>query len=160
MLIKIINPNTTQYMTKDIYRSAIRCANPGTEIIAVNPQRGPVSIENFCDEYVAAIGVMEEVHKGADQGIDAYIIACFDDPGLYAAREITDVPVVGIAEAAMHLATMVASKFSIITVIPRTRLMLEELVKKYGLEKKCASIRASGMQVLDFERDPIKGKQH
>lgn len=155
--IKIINPNTTESMTNSIFESAISCAGPATEIQAVNPKKGPVSIENFHDEYAAIIGVMEEVHLGDRDGVDAFIIACYGDPGLYAAREITEAPVIGIAEASMKLATMVAPKFSIIAVIPRSILMLEEVVKRYGMTDQCVSIRSTGLSVLDFEKDPEKG---
>lgn len=155
--IKIINPNTTEAMTSGVYESAVLFANPGTEIEAVNPKNGPVSIENFHDEYVATIGVLEEVHLGVKEGFDAFVIACFGDPGLYAAREIAEVPVVGIAEAAMKLATIVAPKFSIISIIPRAILTLEELVNRYGMKEHCASIRTTELNVLDFERDPQRG---
>lgn len=159
MRIKIINPNTTQSMTDGVYDAAIRVKNEDTEIIAVSPKQGPVSIENFHDEYTAIVGVMEEVHKGLEEDIDAFIIACYGDPGLYAAREIADVPVVGIAEASMYMASIVAPKFSIVSVIPRGILMLEEVVKRYGMEEKCVSIRSSGMTVLGFEEDPELGAQ-
>ena len=157
MKIKIINPNTTDSMTQSIFDAAMTVARPDTEIIAVSPDKGPVSIENFHDEYASIIGVMEEVHKGIEEKFDAYIIACYGDPGLYAAREIVDVPVIGIAEASIHLATMVASKFSIVTVIPRIKLLIEEVVQKYGLADRCASIRTTDMSVLDFETDPNRG---
>lgn len=159
MRIKIINPNTTQYMTDDIYEAAMRVKDADTEIIAVSPKCGPVSIENFHDDYTSVIGVMEEVHKGLDENIDAFIIACYGDPGLYAAREIADVPVVGIAEASMYMASMVAPKFSVVAVIPRTTLMLEEVVHRYSMTDKCASIRSSGMTVLGFEENPELGEQ-
>ena len=157
MKIKIINPNTTQSMTDGIRVAAVGAANPGTEIVAVSPRMGPASIENFHDEYTSVIGVMEEVHKGKTEGVDAFIIACYGDPGLYAAREIADVPVVGIAEASMYLASMVAAKFSVVAVIPRTTLMLEEVVRRYSMHEKCVSIRASGMTVLGFEENPELG---
>jgi allantoin racemase len=159
MRIKIINPNTTQSMTQGIYDAAISCARPDTEIIAVSPEKGPVSIENFHDEYASIIGVMEEVHKGMKEKFDAYIVACYGDPGLYAAREIADVPVVGIAEASMHLATMVAPKFSVVTVIPRIKLLIEEVVQKYGFRERCASVRTTNMSVLGFEEDPERGME-
>ena len=159
MRIKIINPNTTQAMTDDIYDAAMRVKNPDTEIVAVTPKRGPASIENMTDEFVSTIGVMEEVYKGMEEGFDAYIVACYGDPGLYACREIADVPVVGIAEASMYMASMVAPKFSVVAVIPRTTFMLTEVVKRYSMQDKCVSIRDSGMSVLGFGADPEEGKK-
>ncbi len=157
MRIKIINPNTTEEMTKSIYQAACRVARADTEIVAVNPEKGPVSVESFHDEYAAALGVMEEMHKGVHENYDAFIIACYGDPGLYAAREIASAPVVGIAEASMYVASMLAAKFSIITDLARSRLGLEELVHRYGMTDKCASIRDSGIAVLGFGEDPSAG---
>ena len=159
MRIKIINPNTTPEMTKSIYKAACTAASEGTEIIAVSPDKGPVSIENWHDEVFAAAGVVEEVHKGELEGFDAYITACYGDPGLYPAREVTDKPVVGIAEASMHLATFVAYRFSVVTILPRWKMVMEEVIHKYGLENRCASIRCTSMEVLDFEKDPERGSK-
>ncbi len=157
MRIKVINPNTTQGMTDGIYDAACLYKRPDTEIVAVSPKNGPVSIENFHDEYASIIGVMEEVHKGVEENFDAFVIACYGDPGLYAAREIATAPVVGIAEASMLMASLVAARFSIVTVIPRARLLIEEVVKRTGMMEKCASIRTTNMCVLDFEHDPERG---
>ena len=88
MRIKVINPNTTAGMTAKIGEAARGVAAPGTEILAVNPAAGPVSIESHYDEAVSVLGVLEEVRKGEAEGCDGYVIACFGDPGLLAAREI------------------------------------------------------------------------
>lgn len=157
MRIKIINPNTSQEMTDSIYESARKYARPNTEIVAVNPKYGPVSIENYYDESFALIGILEEIRKGEQEKFDAYVIACYNDPALYAAREIATAPVVGIAESSMYMASFVAAKFSIISLFPRDRLLLEELLRRYGMVNRCASIRTTNLCVLDFERDPELG---
>ena len=101
MKIKLINPNTTLSMTDSIRKMAETVADLGTEILAVSPASGPESIECYVDEYLAVPGVVQEVIKGdLEEGVDAYVIACFGDPGLQAAREVTEKPVVGICEAA------------------------------------------------------------
>ena len=117
MRIKVINPNTTAGMTAKIGEAARAIAAPGTEIVAVNPAFGPVSIESHYDEAVSVLGVLEEVRKGEEEGCDGYIIACFGDPGLLAAREIATGPVVGIAEAAMHAASFISTGFSVVTTL-------------------------------------------
>lgn len=66
----------------------------------------------------------------------------------------TTVPVVGIAEASMLMACMVAHRFSVVTVLPRIRPMVEDVVARYGLTGRCASVRATSLAVLDIERDP------
>jgi allantoin racemase len=157
MKIKVINPNTTMAMTKGIEHAAKSAARPGTEILAVSPKMGPVSIESYYDEYLSIPGVIEEVRKGESEGVDAFVIACYGDPGLHAAREVTDKPVVGIAEASVYLASFLAARFSVVTVLPRIKTMLEELVDSYGMQKRVLSIRTTPMGVLDFERDPEAG---
>ena len=103
MKIKIINPNTTLEMTESIRRMAESVCDSDTELLVVSPTIGPASIEGYVDEYMAAVGVVDEVIKGDKENCDAYIIACFGDPGLQAAREATDKPVLGIAESAMSV---------------------------------------------------------
>lgn len=154
MRIKVINPNTTLEMTKDICESAHYFSHPDTEIICVNPKKGPVTIEGFYDEYIAIHWLIETLLKSErEDSVDAYVVACFGDPGLYALRELTDKPVVGIAESALMLASFIAAKYSIITIMPRIRMLLEELVKRVGVGHRLASIRTSNLTVLDFIKD-------
>ncbi|MCM3760146.1 aspartate/glutamate racemase family protein [Alkalihalobacillus oceani] len=157
MKIKVINPNTTLEMTKGIEHAALSAKRADTEIIAVSPEMGPASIESFYDEYLSIAGVLDEVRKGERQGVDAYVIACYGDPGLQAAREVTHAPVIGIAEASLYMASMLAARFSIVTVLPRIKTMLEELVSGYGMDHRVLQIRTTPMCVLDFERDPERG---
>lgn len=153
MKIKVINPNTTWSMTEKIGAAARAVASPGTEIVAVSPSMGPVSIEGFHDEAFAAIGVIDEVRKGEAEGCDGYVIACFGDPGLAAAREIASGPVVGIAEAAMHAASLIGTGFSIVSMLERSRMTMEHLVQAYGMEHRCRSIRMTDIPVLGLEEE-------
>lgn len=153
MRIKVINPNTTLAMTARIGAAARAVAAADTEITAVSPRMGPASIEGFHDEAFAAIGVIDEVRRGEAEGYDGYVIACFGDPGLSAAREIARGPVVGIAEAAMHMATLIGTGFSVISLIDRVRPVAEHLVQAYGMERACRSIRMTGLEVLQLEAE-------
>lgn len=151
MKIKVINPNTTTSMTEKIGVAAKAIAFPGTEIIACNPKMGPASIEGHYDEAISVIGVLEEIQKGEQEGVDGYVIACFGDPGLLAARELARGPVIGIAEAAMHAASFVATGFSIVTTLDRTRIIAQHLVERYGMTHFCRNIRAIDLPVLSLE---------
>lgn len=153
MKIKVINPNTTLSMTAKIGEAARAVAAAGTEIVTVSPQMGPVSIEGFYDDAFAAIGVIDEVRKGEEEGFDGYVIACFGDPGLHAARELAKGPVVGIAEAAMHAASLIGTGFSVVSTLDRSRAHLEHLVHAYGMTHRCRSIRTTDMAVLDLEEE-------
>jgi allantoin racemase len=151
MKIKVINPNTTASMTEKIGAAARAIASPGTEIIACNPQMGPETIEGHYDEALSVIGVLEEIRKGEAEGIDGYVIACFGDPGLRAARELARGPVIGMAEAAMHAASFITTRFAIVTTLRRTRVIAQHLVDNYGMNHFCASIRATDLSVLELE---------
>ena len=153
MRILVINPNTSEEMTRDIGEEACRYARAGTEIETVSPEWGPRSIEGHYEDELAAVATLEAIRERAAD-FDGVVIACFGDPGLFAARELSPVPVVGIAEAAMLMACTVAHRFSIVTVLPRVLPWLEDTVRLHGLEHRCASIRATPLSVLDCERDP------
>ena len=152
MKIKVINPNTTLSMTEKIGASARAAAAPGTQVLAVSPAMGPVSIEGHYDEAVSALGVLEEVRKGEQDGYEGYVIACFGDPGLLAAREVARGPVIGIAEAAMHAASFIATGFSVVTTLKRTCIIAEHLAHAYGMERFCRGIYGTDLPVLELER--------
>ncbi len=153
MRIKVINPNTTQSMTATIVAAARAAAGTGTEILGATSSTGPVSIEGHYDEAVAAVALLQEIRRGEAEGCDGYVIACFGDPGLLAAREAARGPVIGIAEAAMHAASFVATGFSVVTTLGRTRIIAEHLVRAYGMAQHCRRVRATELSVLALE-DP------
>ncbi|HUC18985.1 MAG TPA: aspartate/glutamate racemase family protein [Acetobacteraceae bacterium] len=148
MRIQLINPNTTESMTGTIAAAGRAAASPGTVILPVTAATGPVSIEGHYEEAIAAIAVLEAVRAGEEAGAAAHVIACFGDPGLLAAREIARGPVIGIAEAAMHLASLIATGFSVVTTLARTRIIAEHLVLAYGMERNCRRVRATELPVL------------
>lgn len=153
MRILVVNPNTTASMTQTIAVAARKAAAAGTEIVALSPTMGPESIEGYYDEAFAVPGLLEEIVKGERSGADAAVIACFDDTGLDAARTAAAIPVVGICEAAMHMATLVGGRFSVVTTLSRSVPALEHLALRYGMERRC-TVRASDIPVLELERDP------
>ena len=147
--ICIINPNTTKAMTQKIDLTAKKFASADTEIVSVEPNVGPESIEGFYDEAFCIPGLVEEIEKHSDA--DSYIIACFDDTGLEVIRSITEKPVIGIGEAAYHIATMVAGNFTVITTLSRSIRPLTHNLKKYGLFENCVKVTAIEVPVLDLE---------
>lgn len=157
MKIKVINPNTTKGMTKGIDRAAKNVARNDTEIITVSPEMGPKSIESYYDEYLSVPGILEEIKSGEEEGADAFVIACYDDPGLNAARELTTCPVIGIVEASLYMASMLAARYSIVTVPSRMTTIKENLVSGYGMDFRVKSIRTIPLCVVDFDQKPKLG---
>ncbi len=158
MRFLLLNPNTTETMTRDMEEQARKYARAGTEVDGLTAPVGSTSIEGFYEEEYAIIHFLEAIKKHAAD-YDGVILSCYGDPGLHAAREISPVPVVGIAEASMLMACTVAHKFSIVTVIPRVKPMIENMVRLHGFETRCASIRTTPLSVLDCENDPTAAER-
>ncbi len=153
MKILIVNPNTTLSMTEKIGEAGRSVAATGTEITAVSPDKGPVSIEGHYDEAYCVPGVVERVMAGASEGYDGFVVACFDDPGLHSCRTAVAEPVVGICEAAMHAATMIAGSFSVVSTLSRSIPVIEELGFRYGMERRLKRVWAADIPVLALEEE-------
>ena len=150
--ILVINPNTSKGMTRAIGHAA-QVAATQARIRAVQPSFGPASIEGYYDEAFAFAGVAEQAMLASRLPTPphATIIACFGDPGLDAAREVLKGPVLGIAEAAFHVASMLSGGFSVVTTLKRTCRMTEHLLHKYGFDHSCRGVHGTDIPVLDLE---------
>lgn len=154
MKLLVVNPNTTASMTAKIGAAARAVARPDTEIVATNPADGPASIQGFLDVATCIPGLLSEVDRNRDA--DAVLVACFDDTGVDAIRCLVDAPVIGIGEAAYHAASMIATRFSVITTLSRSVPGLEANLDRYGLARKCARVRSTDIPVLKLEEnDPF-----
>jgi allantoin racemase len=151
MRIHIVNPNSTVSMTQKIAAAARDVAASGTEIVAVTSLKGPPAIQGHYDGALAVPGLLEEIARGEADGVDAHVIACFDDTGLDPARALARAPVIGIGEAGYHLASLIAGRFSVVTTLSCSVPILEENLRRYGLAGRCARVRASEVPVLALE---------
>ncbi len=149
MRILLINGNTTPAVTASIEQAAREVTLPGTDVRALTPTIGPATVEGYLDGQLSALGVCEAISKHQDEA-DAFVIACFSDPGLYPARELSDKPVVGIAEAAMLTAVQLGHKFGLLTPERRLRSVLDGLVRTYGLSERLAGIRYVDQKVSEL----------
>ncbi|MEV0336402.1 aspartate/glutamate racemase family protein [Nocardia sp. NPDC050717] len=154
MRIRVINPNTTRAMTAAIERCALAVAGPDTVLDAVTSEMGPASIESHYDEAMSVPGLLAAIRRGEAEGVDGYVIACFGDPGLDAARELAAGPVIGIAEAAMHTASHLGRGFSVVTTLGRTAGRAADLADRYGMGRFCRGIHACELPVLALDTDP------
>ena len=153
MRILIVNVNTTESMTEGIGAQARKVAAEGTEVVALTPRFGAESVEGNFESYLAAIGVMDAVMR-YDQPYDAVIQAGYGEHGREGLQELLDVPVVDITEAAASTAMFLGHKYSVVTTLDRAVPLIEDRLKLAGLDARCASVRASGMAVLELESDP------
>jgi allantoin racemase len=153
MRILVVNVNTTESMTASIGREAAAVASPGTEIVPLTPLFGAESVEGNYESYLAAIAVMETV-KAYPEPFDAVIQAGYGEHGREGLQELLEVPVVDITEAAASTAMYLGHRYSVVTTLDRTVPLIEDRLKLAGLTDRCASVRASGMSVLELESDP------
>lgn len=158
MRIFVINPNTSESMTDHIRAELEKIKRSDTELTVVNPEHGPVSIESAYDEALAGPPTLELVQRANEEGYDAVVLACFSDPALDAAKEISHIPVVGIEEATMHVAAMLGHKFSI-TTGSRSRVPTREIhTLLRGVDSSYASTLVMGMPVLEMDANPEEAK--
>jgi allantoin racemase len=152
----LVNPNTTASMTAAIGESAAAVARAGTVVEAVNPVDGPASIENDGDERRSVPGLLGQIAAASGRPPaarpDAYVVACFGDPGLEAARQMVTQPVLGIAQAAMHAAALAAGTFSVVTSMSATVPRAWELARTYT-PGKCLGVHACDIPVLRIDAD-------
>lgn len=150
MRLAIINPNSTASMTAMIAAAARAAAAPDMEIVELTNETGPAAIQGVVDGARAVPGLLSLVGEQADA--DAFVIACFDDTGLDAARCIAAPrPVVGIGEAGCHAAALLVHRFSIVTTLPASIPVIRDNVERQGFARRCASILPTGISVLDLE---------
>lgn len=153
MRILVANVNTTHTMTDGIVEAARAAASAGTEIIGLTPDFGADSCEGNFDSYLAAVGVMDKVvrHEGE---YDAVIQAGYGEHGREGLQELLDVPVVDITEAAASTAMYLGRSYSVVTTLDRAVPLIEDRLILAGLHGRCASVRSSGLGVLELESDP------
>lgn len=153
MRILVANVNTTVSMTEAIADSARSVASPGTEIVGITPRFGADSCEGNFESYLAAIAVMDAI-LAYPEPYDAVIQAGYGEHGREGLQELLEVPVVDITEAAASTAMYLGHRFSVVTTLDRTVPLIEDRLKLAGLDQRCASVRTSGLGVLELESDP------
>jgi allantoin racemase len=160
MRILVINPNASVEMTEVIRQQLLAVARADVQVDVVNPVGAPPAIESALDEAACVPPMLRLVETAQPQGYDAVVIACFSDPGLDAAREATDLPVVGIQDAAMHLAAQLGYRFSVLTTLAHRAPLRERAALLAGLDRRLASCRPLNLPVLETvqNRDQVVQK--
>jgi allantoin racemase len=158
MKIMVINPNTSESMTNHLRQELTRMKRPDTELTVVCAERGPETIESAYDEAHAVPPTLELVKRANEEGYDAVVLACFSDPGLEAAKEISDIPVIGIEESTLHVAAMLGAKFSVVTPRKERIASRREHVHMRGMDHFLASVRSLDLSVAETDADPERTK--
>lgn len=151
--IVFINPNSTASMTEAMVATA-RAAVPGGLIEGWTSHHGPPSIQGKEDGRLAVPPLLSLVKRASGEGAGAIVIGCFDDTGLAEARALAACPVIGIGQAAYHLAVLTADRFSVITTLAVSVPVIERNIRAAGLGGHLGRVRASGIPVLELEEQP------
>ncbi|MFB9265408.1 aspartate/glutamate racemase family protein [Bradyrhizobium erythrophlei] len=140
MRILLLNPNTSRDVTDLLVSAGREVASRDTELVPLTAPRGVPYIATRAEAQIGGAIALELLAEH-QHDVDAAIIAAFGDPGLFGARELFDIPVVGMAESAMLTACMLGRRFSIVTFARALGPWYQECVDMHGLRERCASIR-------------------
>jgi allantoin racemase len=158
MRILVINPNSSKEMTESMATVLNEIRRPDTELSVLSTQGAPIAIQSAKDVALSVPPMLELVEQANHDGVDAVVIACFSDPGLEAAKEVSKALVLGIEETSIHVAGMLGHKYTILTPLASRIASKEQDVRRFKADPACASVRALGMTVLETEADPARTK--
>jgi len=155
--IRVVIPVSTTVWNQPVKNLLEGYRDANTQIDVVNTKEGPEAIECCYDEVWAATFFVREAERAEQEGYNGVIDYCFDDPGIRAVKESLDIPVIGLNEASVHIASLLGTRFSIISAGPLDCAFadIKDLLRLYGFEDKCASVRSVAIPVLELG----KGKE-
>lgn len=157
--IVVINPNSTRAVTEGMSRAVESLRRPdGPSIECITLEDGPPGVETQMDVESVVAPVCELV-RGRNDEAGAFVIGCYSDPGLYAAREVASAPVFGIAESAMATALTRGDRFGVISILPGSIPRHVRQVRAMGLETRFAGDIAVGFGVTELGDDGEVGER-
>jgi allantoin racemase len=154
MKLLVFNPNTSPAVTARIAAAVERVRHADVEVIVRQAPHGPEVLESALDESRSVPYVVDAVTEANAHGFSAVIIAAFCDPGLDAAREVSEIPVFGLEETTCAIAMTLGHRFGILTEQPHKVAVKQHRMRRHGFEQRCASVRAIGMGVQAIAVDP------
>jgi allantoin racemase len=148
VLLSVVNVNTSAEMTEVIRKAAEAAATPGTEIEATQPWFGPTSVEGAYDSFISAAAVLDLLGTLSAETAGV-VLAGFGEHGREGARELLEIPVVDITEAAVAVAQLVGARYGIVTTLERCVVQITDSLRSAGVLQRCAAIEATGLAVAE-----------
>lgn len=150
--IRVVNPNSNAAVTEAMSQALdpLRLSG-GPEILCSTLAEGPFGVETQADVESVTMPLRRLVE--ADNAADAFVIACYSDPGLHVCREATSRPVFGIAECAVLTALARAERFGVIAVRQRSIARHMRYLRQMGLIDRFAGERPLEMSVAETGSD-------
>ena len=153
MRLVLANPNATVAITEACATLARAAASPGTEIVPWTNREGPPVVDGLVTDYQAGAALVRGMLSLTPRP-DAIVLAGFGNYGTGAVKEVLDLPVVNMAEAAMAFAIPLCHRFAIITTASRMIAYTEDVVQAFGFAARCAAVRAVLLPPLDAPPPP------
>ncbi len=151
--ILVINPNSNEEVTEAIDRALdpLR-VDDAPEITCITLKDGPLGIESQHDTEIAAKLVQQTIRERESEA-DAFVIACYSDPGLGAAREITSKPCFGIAENGLATAITLGQHVGVISILPESVERHWAYARSLGLQDKIAGDVPVNLKVSELANE-------
>ncbi|MEO1091694.1 MAG: aspartate/glutamate racemase family protein, partial [Pseudomonadota bacterium] len=146
--ILVINPNSNPDVTAGLDRALapLRMAG-GPQIRCMTLAEGPFGVESEAD--VAAVAMpLQRVVK--EVPAEAFVIACYSDPGLHVCREATAAPVFGIAESGIMAALQRGQRFGVVAILERSIPRHLRMLRQLAVTERLAGERALGLTVAEL----------
>src|SRR5215469_5711081 len=148
--ILVINPNSTDAVTQGIDEAMAPLRfSAGPEVHCVTLREGPPAIESQNDADSVILPLCRLIRE-SESDAAAFVIACFSDPGLFAAREVTSKPVLGIAECGVLTALTLGHRFGVISILARSVPRHLRYIAAMGLAQRLAGDLPVGLGVTEL----------
>jgi allantoin racemase len=154
MKIRVVVPVTTESFVQNSWRQYSAAARADTELSVVHLDRGPASIESAYEAALAVPDTVAKIAAAEKEGVEAVVCDCMGDPGVREGRELVSIPVVGPGETSMHIAAMLAHRFSVVHPLERMNPLFDHHAAKTGVTGQLASIRTVDIPVLELNDRP------
>ncbi|MDX1451602.1 MAG: aspartate/glutamate racemase family protein [Oleiphilaceae bacterium] len=149
--LQVIIPIVTTQVLPDVKREVSHVLAPDFEARYHNVDSGTCFIESRYAEFLNTQAIIELAKQAEKDGCAGIFVDCFGSPGVSVVRELVNIPVVGGFDGAVLMASAIAQRFSIVTVLPAVCPMLEEQARALGITQNLASIRNVEMPVKDLK---------
>lgn len=152
MQIAYVGSTVGHSQTEIERRESIANSLVDPDITYLTPNVGPESVESRVEAALSARVIAQQVDERAAE-FDGFLIGCFGEPGLEAARELIDKPVIGSASAAFHIAAQLGETVSCITVLDSVVPLIRDRILATGLEDVVTDVRAIDVPIHTIDHD-------
>jgi allantoin racemase len=153
MHIHLVMPVVSDVMNEQILEQCKLVSSEDTKLTIRSITEGTESIECMFDEELAAAAILKEAKQAESEGADGVIIYCFGNPSVEAAKELLQIPVIGIGEAAQTIALPLCERYGIVTTIQNSVARNKRKARVLGTDSKLGSVLPLGLKVTELTGD-------